>query len=239
MWKKWLSFRHYRLVRGPLTYNQDGLATKHNCDFIHDPRFAGAYQRGKETGSWRGAEIHWRAYVACWAAERACGIAGDFVECGVNKGGLARTVMEYVDFAHLPKTFFLLDTFSGLVEKYISPQEQKEGILPGGYEECHEHVLQVFSKFGNVKIIRGAVPETLELVNSRKVAYLSLDMNCTEPEIAAAEFFWDKMEKGAMVLIDDYGWKGHIVQKKAFDDFACRKQAQLLSLPTGQGLIIK
>ena len=50
-------------VPGPLTYNQDGLATRHNCDFMHEPRFAEAYRLGKSTGSWGDSEIHWRAYV--------------------------------------------------------------------------------------------------------------------------------------------------------------------------------
>lgn len=231
--------RHYRPVRGPLTYNQDGLATRHNCDFIHNKRFANAYQKGRETGSWKGAEIHWRAYVACWAANKAAGLKGDFVECGVNKGGLARTVMEYIDFINLPRTFFLLDTFSGLVDRYILPCEREAGILPGGYEECYEYVQELFKGFPNVEIIRGAVPETLKNVNSKQIAYLSLDMNCVEPEIAAADFFWNKIEHGGVILIDDYGWSGHLAQKEGFDRFAEEKQVQVLALPTGQGLILK
>ena len=44
---------------------------------------------------------------------------------------------------------------------------------------------------------------------------------------------------GAAVVLDDYGWEKHIVQKHAFDDFAGRMGVPILSLPTGQGLIIK
>ena len=64
-------------------------------------------------------------------------------------------------------------------------------------------------------------------------------MNCAAPEIAAAEFFRDNLVSGAVIVLDDYGWKGYIEQKKAFDDFASRKGVQVLSLPTGQGLIFK
>jgi O-methyltransferase len=76
-------------------------------------------------------------------------------------------------------------------------------------------------------------------VRAEKVCYLSIDMNCAEPEIAAAEFFWDKMVTGAAMILDDYGWLGQGVQKRAFDDFARRKRVPLLCLPTGQGLILK
>ena len=38
------------IVQGPLTYNTDGLATQHNCEFMKDPRFAAAYDYGMTDG---------------------------------------------------------------------------------------------------------------------------------------------------------------------------------------------
>ena len=64
-------------------------------------------------------------------------------------------------------------------------------------------------------------------------------MNCVRPEIAAAEFFWPKLVSGGIMLLDDYGFSAHIDQKDAFDLFAARIGVQILSLPTGQGLMIK
>jgi hypothetical protein len=226
------------LVPGPLTYNEDGLATIHNCDFVHDARFLESYRHGEETGSWQGAQIHWRAYVICWAADRASRLEGDFVECGVNRGGYSRTVMQFVDFQKLNKTFFLLDTFHGLEERYISKSERARGISPRGYEECYAEVLKTFQGFRTV-IIRGAVPETLPQVRTEKVCYLSIDMNCAAPELAAAEYFWPKLVPGAAIILDDYGWTGHNEQKAAFDAFAHQRRVMVLPLPTGQGLIFK
>jgi len=228
----------YELVCGPLTYHQDGLATIHNSDFIKDRLFAESYNLGRALGSWCGMDIHWRAYVACWAASKAKDLEGDFVECGVNRGGLARTVVNYVDFQTLGKKFYLLDTFKGLSERYISDEEKKRGIQPGGYQECYEEVKETFKDF-NVEIIRGTVPDTLPQVRAEKVCYLSIDMNCAAPEVAAAEFFWDKLVSGAVIVLDDYGWTSHHEQKLAFDEFARKRRVQVLALPTGQGLIIK
>src|SRR5262245_44841764 len=101
----------YAFFSGPLTYNQDGLTTDHNCDFMDEPQFKEAYDLGKRTGSWTGSDLRWRAHVVCWAAQRAQNLPGDFVECGVNRGGYSRMVVHYVNFARLPKTFYLLDTF--------------------------------------------------------------------------------------------------------------------------------
>ncbi len=227
------------IVPGPLTYQEDGLATQHRCDFLVDPLFAESYRLAHATGSWGTRHLHWRVYLACWAAQWAQRLPGDFVECGVNRGGLARAIVHYLGFEKLPKKFYLLDTFCGLVDKQISPEERARGIDPGHYPECFAAVEETFRPFANVCLVRGSVPDTLSQVSSTQVAYLSLDMNCVYPEIAAATFFWDKLAPHAVVLLDDYGWSGHEEQKRAFDEFAANRGLQVLALPTGQGLLFK
>lgn len=232
--------RSYNLVRGKLTYRQDGLATTHNADFMRDPKFLAAYAAGRAVGVWQNADIHWRAYVACWAAAKGVSLEGDFVECGVYRGSVSRMVMEYIGFERMEgRKFYLLDTFSGLVEKYISDEEKRQGRRAGVYEETFDAVRETFEEFANVEIVRGTVPETLPEVRSEKVCYLSLDMNCAEPEVAAAEYFWPRLSSGAVIVLDDYGFAGHHEQKRAMDEFAAGVGVAVLSLPTGQGLIFK
>jgi O-methyltransferase len=205
-----------RPLYGKATYNQDGLATTHSAPFMDDPRFKEAYEAGKATGSWTFGDLHWRAHVVCWAATRGSSLLGDFVECGVNRGGYALTVIKYLDFGTLAR-----------------------GVRVGEYEPCYEAVVRTFSPYPNVNIVRGVVPETLSLVETDRVAFLSLDMNTRDPEIAAAEYFWEKLSSGAAIVLDDYGWRKHREQQRAFDDFARRRGVQVLALPTGQGLILK
>jgi hypothetical protein len=202
------------------------------------PQFQKAYEAGQATGSWGGDPIHWRVRVACWAAQKGMGIPGDFVECGVNRGGISRAVMEYVDFRSSGRRFYLLDTFCGLRDEYIS-EEKKRGVTAGGYEECYEDVCRTFASFENARIIRGPVPDTLPQVKADKVAYLSIDMNCVLPELAAAEHFWDRLSSGAVIVLDDYNHLAYAVQKRGFDEFAAARGVEVLPLPTGQGLIIK
>ncbi len=228
-----------RLLYGKATYNEAGLVTAHNADFMADPRFQAAYAAGKGTGSWLLDDLRWRAYVYSWAVEKAIQLEGDCVECGVYRGGYALTAMTFVDFGSVPKTFYLLDTFSGLVDRYISPEEKARGIHAGGYEDSYEAVQKTFKHLANVRIIKGPVPDTLPEVDADKVSFLSIDMNCKEPEIAAAEFFWDRLVSGAVIVLDDYGWRKHIEQKRAFDEFARQRNVRVLPLPTGQGLIFK
>jgi O-methyltransferase len=228
-----------RPLYGKATYNQDGLATTHIAPFMEDPRFLEAYEAGKSTGSWTFGDLHWRAHVVCWAAERAVSLPGDFVECGVNRGGYALTVIKYLNFDTLDKTFYLLDTYEGLAERYISPEEKARGVRVGEYEPCYDAVVRTFGAHPNAKVIKGVVPETLPSVDTDCVAFLSLDMNTRDPEIAAAEHFWEMLSSGAAIVLDDYGWRKHREQQRAFDDFARKRGVQVLALPTGQGLILK
>jgi len=226
---------------GPaFTYLKHGLATIHRSDFRDDNRFRAAYddnlRDGRWNGSWGHADPEWNMYIACWAATQATRIPGDFIECGVYRGGLSRTVMEYVGFARMhDRTYWLLDTFSGIPAEQIDDTVKHRHRYPDSFAE----VTALFASMPNVRIVRGPVPATLTAVTSERIAFVSLDMNVAAPERAAAEFLWPRMSPGAVMLIDDYGWHGHEAQKAEFDAFAAARGCDVLALPTGQGLLIK
>jgi O-methyltransferase len=218
------------------TYAEDGLIAARITEFLFSGKFDVAYRKGKSTGSWGTMDLRWRVFVACWAAQHAKSLTGDFVECGVNRGGMARAVVEYVGFSTLDKEFYLLDSYCGIP----GDMKQSSAALPFDYTECFEAVKQTFAQFSNVRVIRGVVPNTLANVESDRVAYLSIDMNCVEPEIAAAEFFWERISPSGVIVLDDYCYSEHYgLQNKAFDEFARSHNVEVLALPTGQGLIFK
>jgi O-methyltransferase len=219
------------------TYIEDGLMTTHIADFCSDARFMRAYQIARETGSWNGSDLRWRVYTACWAAKRASILPGDFVECGVNRGGMSLAVMEYIDFNALDKRFFLLDTYRGFPESMVASASSAN---LDSYGDCYDDVIRTFKPFPGARVIAGSVPDTLQQVETDKLCYLSIDMNCAEPEIAAMKFFWKKLVTGAAVLLDDYAFSNsYRKQKQAFDSLAEELNFDILSLPTGQGLIVK
>lgn len=233
------------LVQGPLTYNQDGLATQHNADFLRDPRFVEAYRVGMENAR-PGTQVEWRVQVALWCATQAIRLEGDFVECGVHTGILSGAVLTWLDFArHAPRRFFLFDTWQGIPAEQVSDTERRAGVLEmnrkyADGDALHRDVVKKFSRWPNAVIVRGRVPESLSAMeSSERVAYASIDMNVAAAEMGAAEFLWPRLVAGAPMLIDDYGWAAHFNQKKAWDEFAARKAVMILPLPTGQGLIVK
>ena len=221
------------------TYAGDGFATLHNADFLRDPPFREAYARAKAIGAWHGADIEWRAYTVCWAAMKGKSLEGDFVECGVDRGGFSRAAMEYIGFAGMPdRRFYLVDTYAGIPAGNLAGDENRE-LLATRYDPTYTDVLRTFAPFPNVVIVRGEVPEVLPAVGAEKVCYLCIDLNTAGPSVAAAEFFWDRMVSGAVMVLDDYGQMLFTGIKRGLDDFARRRGVQVLSLPTGQGLLFK
>jgi len=211
---------------------EDGLLSLHVTDCLSHPRFRAAYDAGKKTGSWNDAELRWRVYTCCWAAEHALSVDGDFIECGVNRGGMARAVTEYVGFSSLPRTFYLFDTFCG--DSDVAEVNQHD------YRECYEDVQKTFASFPNVRLIRGRIPGTLPEVKPKAVAFLSIDLNNALPEVAALRYFWHLLSVGAVVILDDYAYSpDYKTQKDAIDNLAAELRFSVFTLPTGQGMIIK
>jgi len=215
-------------------YDADGMKLwDKNLAALTDPRFVGAY-----VDSVKNANIEFRAYVCCWAASQASKLPGDFVECGVNDGWLSLTICNFLDFNSLGKSFFLFDTYNGIPSEQISERERSRAALHY-YVDCYESTKEKFAPFPTAKLVRGTVPETLSAVPIDRVSYLSIDMNIAKPERAAIEFFWPKLSTGAVVVLDDYAFGGYEAQHETMDAFAASVGANILTLPTGQGLIIK
>jgi hypothetical protein len=234
-----LGYRLERLNGAYPTYDSDGLTVfQKHAPFLDDPRFRSAYRSAIEREPH--LRIEWRVAVTCWAARHGSRLPGDFVECGVNNGMHSRAICEYLDFNAIDKCFYLFDTFCGIPDEQRSPRERSYGHSHAGYyEECFEQTKKTFEQFPRVALIRGKVPDTLSSVNIDRVAYLSIDMNITYPERKAIEHFWPKLSTGAIVVLDDYGWFGYEEQRDSMDEFARGIGTEVLSLPTGQGLLIK
>ncbi len=232
----------------PKVYANDALICFNSYAFVDDPAFQRAYKRGaRALGGEDWYQWQWRVHVGLWAASSASKLKGDFVECGVSYGFLSSAIMEYLDWDRLGKTFYLLDTFSGLDPRYITATERAAGALEtskhhvetGMYVSSVDSVRANFAEWQNQRIIVGAVPETLDQVDATAVAYLHIDMNCAPPEVAALRYFWPRLTPGAFVLLDDYANRGRDEQRLAIDEVARELGVSVCMLPTGQGLIIK
>ena len=216
------------------SYFADGFATLHHVPFLEDSKFISAYTKSYFknpeyiAGKPDELSIAWRAHICVWAANQALSLEGDFVECGVWYGMLSRTMCEYVDFNKIKRSFYLFDTWGKMPGSHPNPNYQ---------HDIFTSVKDRFSKFKNVHLIRGAVPNSFDQVQIKKIAYLGIDMNDGIAELATLEKFYDKVVSGGIIYFDDYG--PFLKVRKVVDDFFKDKPESLLYFPSGNAIIIK
>ena len=172
-------------------------------------------------------EIEWRAHIVNWAFHRAKTVKGDFIELGVWWGVLSKCVCEYHNIDSLKRDFYLVDSWG-----------EMHGSHEGYKEDIYENVVNRFSSYHSVKLVRGVVPEVLNKILTTQVAYLGLDMNNSAAELMALEYFYDKIVPGGVIYIDDYGWN-HPDLRDAIDNFFINKPEELLHFPSGNSIVIK
>jgi len=230
-------------------YDEENLKTSINHDFVKDPRFVRALDAGRNTpNSSLGHHGRWHLHLVLWAATRAVATKTDIVQLGVFEGSEAISIADYTDFANTQSRMVLMDTFTGVPEALWKPEEIAAGAdsAQWAYKKAGDSYAWVrdrFKSFPNVEVIQGTVPDALPQIKSDRIGLLMLDLNCAGPEREAAEFLWDRLVAGGIVLSDDYGHSregaGFYAQKLAFDAFAKSKGVEVLYLPTGHGLIVK
>lgn len=216
---------------GGQVFTGDNLFTfGKSLGFLADQRFMGIFN-AQATEVTEQATV-WRVHTLCWAARRALSLEGDFVECGSYRGTSSRILVEELAFETTSKKFVMFDVFDdiGQIDQHDYPA------LKG---DIHQVVSARFTDYPNVDVIQGFVPDILEGNTPERIAFLHIDMNSAEAEIAALERLFDRVCPGGSIVLDDYGWLDYIRQKNAHDTFFGERGYQVLELPTGQGLVIK
>ncbi|HEY5139274.1 MAG TPA: TylF/MycF/NovP-related O-methyltransferase [Methylococcales bacterium] len=209
-----------------------------NLSFRHDQKFISSFY--DSVTRVQEQSLVWRLHTLVWAAKNALNVDGDFVECGVLKGFCSSVILKYLDFQDLPRQAYLYDTFEGLPEKTSTEQER----LIWDYtmldpEAIYTGVREKFSKYKNVKIVRGIVPDSFEQAVPEKIAFLHIDMNSEKAEMLALEYLFDRVTNGGFIVFDDFGWTCNVNQMTAELAFMNERGHLVLELPTGQGVVIK
>lgn len=163
------------------------------------------------------------------------GIPGDFVECGVWRGGnlvIAGLLRERLG---LDRQIWAFDTFAGMTAPTVAdfkPAEELDvkkkfdELDRGGRNDwCYaseEDVLRNFeSRVGNrnLRTVRGPVEETLRNTDNlpSRIAILRLDTDFYESTKAELEILYPRLASGGVLIVDDYGeWAG---ARRAVDEY--------------------
>jgi hypothetical protein len=224
------------------SYATTRFATQHNVSFINDPAFQRSYDRAVEAAGddWWNVGLHFRLHQAIWCANHAIGLEGDFVELGTGRGMMMSAVLEALPtWDKSGKHLFLCDTFQPFgVDTTTGQQRSSAGINPI-YAESLTKVADTFRNRMNVTFVEGLLPDSLSQLVAKAIAFLHIDLNSAIPEVESLEILWPRLSRGALVLLDDYAYVGSESQYEAMNKFAEKIDVKILTLATGQGLLIK
>jgi O-methyltransferase len=143
-------------------------------------------------------------------------VAGDFVECGVWRGGMSAAIVELLG---KDRHVDLYDSFEGLPPaKEIDGKEalawQKDITSPNYHDNCtaDEHFAMAAMKLANhadYTIHRGWFDATLPVRSDRPISILRLDGDWYDSIYTCLRCLFPKVVAGGIIILDDYyTWDG-------------------------------
>jgi O-methyltransferase len=169
------------------------------------------------------------AYMIRGAVLSTTKIEGDLAEVGVFRGTSAKVICE----AKGDRPLHLFDTFEGL-----PPTSRFDSGFQAGQYACSLDAVRDYLKdFPNVQFYKGYFPMTGEPVQSRGFSFVHLDVDLFESTVAALEFFYPRMNPGAILISHDYVAFAGV--RKAFDEFFEHKSEPVIELSGNQCLVVK
>jgi len=171
-------------------------------------------------------------------------IPGDFVECGVWRGGNLILFQLLNIKKNLNRKIYAYDTFEGMPlpskhdgAKALNEYNKKNTWCASTLNEVKNNILKNCS-IDNIKFIKGKVEETLQINQNipDKISILRLDTDFYESTKIELEMLYPRLVKNGVLIIDDYGyWKG---SKKAVDEYFSSK-AFLIYVDNSCRILIK
>lgn len=218
--------------RNPMgMYASDNLITfGRNLGFLRDQALLDAWKEHAEAPHERG--ILWRTAVLVWAARQGLRLEGDFVECGAYKGVSARIVADALNFKDTGRQFYLYDVFE-------HDTSMPHHAMPEHSASLFEQVQQRFADIPTAHVIKGFLPQSLEQGQPEKIAFMHIDLNNGEAEIATLEALWERMSPGAILVLDDFGASPYRRSHDLETTWFAERGYSVLELPTSQGIVIR
>ncbi|MFD2874573.1 TylF/MycF/NovP-related O-methyltransferase [Mucilaginibacter ximonensis] len=171
-------------------------------------------------------------------------VQGDFVECGVWRGGSTMAAIDtLLKNGDKNREIYLYDTYEGMSE----PTEVDKVFTGTGADHlmettdredptsvwCYSAIEEVQRNVGTLKypsekvhFVKGKVEDTIPQTLPGKIALLRLDTDFYESTAHELKYLYPLLVPGGVIIIDDYGhWEG---ARKAVDEYIEAQKLPLL-----------
>jgi hypothetical protein len=171
-------------------------------------------------------------------------IEGDFVECGVWRGGSMMAVAYSLEKSgERERDLYLFDTFEGMstptnqdvthsnidaltLLEESSKDDSKSIWCYSSLDEVKTNIESTEYNPQKIHLIKGKVEETIPHCIPEKIALLRLDTDWYESTRHELQHLFPRLVSGGVLIIDDYGhWKGC---QKATDEYIEKNNIPIL-----------
>jgi hypothetical protein len=163
-------------------------------------------------------------------------IPGDFVECGVWKGGSMMTIAETLKYLNVSnRHLYLYDTFAGMtaptdddvdqlnrdaasqLNQDINQKTESVVWAYSGLEEVKKNIARTNYPPEFIHFIEGDILKTIPATIPKQIALLRLDTDWYASTKHEMEHLFPILASKGIIIVDDYGfWKG---SRKAVDEY--------------------
>jgi hypothetical protein len=176
-----------------------------------------------------------------WQAVLSAPPDASIVEVGAYQGRSAKFIAEAFRRRGLAPCFYVCDTFSGhpRVDDAIDLPIHTEG--QKFLDTSKESVAEYLEAYGNIRLVVGDIIETApQLAHESKFGLVHIDVDVYPATDFCVRFFAPRLARGALLIVDDYGYLTCPGAKKAVDDFvAASSEFQMLHLLSGQAVLFR
>jgi O-methyltransferase len=162
-------------------------------------------------------------------------IAGDFIECGVWRGGQSALAARVFQAERDVRDIWLFDTFTGMTAPTEADADNLGAPAVGEFERnqvggdvnawCYASLAEVRNTMketgypsDKLHFVKGPVETTLRTASlPEHIAVLRLDTDWYESTKVEMEILYPRLVRGGVLMIDDYGhWAG---SRQAVDEY--------------------
>jgi O-methyltransferase len=177
--------------------------------------------------------------IALWELLRLTRfVEGDTAECGVYKAASSYLICAAnAENSLISRQHHLFDSFEGL----SSPSQNdgshwQQGALAAG----EALVAQNLVRFSDQLVFhKGWIPTQFTNVAERQFSFVHVDVDLEQPTRDSIEFFYDRLNAGAIFLCDDYACTTCPGATSVIDEYLETKPEKMIRLPGGGGFFIK
>lgn len=179
-----------------------------------------------------------RCYMLYQLAKYTLIIPGDVAEVGVHRGGTAKLLSRV--FIGTQKMVHAFDTFEGfpppdpMIDVY-GDRVLSEGLMKADYETTMDYL----SDCDNLRVYKGVFPQTADSVVVQTFCFVHVDCDIYPSVRDCCQFFYPRLERGGIMVFDDYGFYCCPGAKKAVDGYFNDRPECPVYLPGGQAMVIK